>query len=202
MRYTQGARGRSQQVPAYGGRAGFFLGKAWLRCHPGAPSSGRPERRRLPGIGAPRAKGILIFRLLSRFWIPVVVLAVAIVGGFAVHRVHGYFASQKRESYADSNLESAKPFNPKRIIYQVFGPAGSSADISYFDVNSDPQRVDGAKLPWTLDISTTKPAVMGNLVAQGDGDSIGCRITVDGEVKAERVTNEVNAYTFCVVKSA
>jgi hypothetical protein len=131
-----------------------------------------------------------------------VVLAVVIVGGFAVHRVHGYFGSQKRESYADANLENAKPFNPKRIIYQVFGPAGSSADISYFDVNSDPQRVDGAKLPWTLDISTTKPTVMGNLVAQGDGDSIGCRITVDGEVKAERVTNEVDAYTFCVVKSA
>jgi hypothetical protein len=131
-----------------------------------------------------------------------VILAVVVVAGFAVHRVHGYFGSQKRESYADSNLENAKPFNPKRIIYQVFGPAGSSADISYFDVNSDPQRVDGAKLPWTLDISTTKPAVMGNLVAQGDGDSIGCRITVDGEVKAERVANEVDAYTFCVVKSA
>jgi hypothetical protein len=131
-----------------------------------------------------------------------VVLAVVIVGGFAVHRVHGYFGSQKRESYADANLENAKPFNPKRIIYQVFGPAGSSADISYFDVNSDPQRVDGAKLPWTLDISTTKPTVMGNLVAQGDGDSIGCRITVDGEVKAERFVNEVDAYTFCVVKSA
>ena len=131
-----------------------------------------------------------------------VVLAVVTVSTFAVYRVHGYFGSQKRESYADSNLESAKPFNPKRIIYQVFGPAGSSADISYFDVNSDPQRVDGAKLPWTLDISTTKPAVMGNLVAQGDSDSIGCRITVDGEVKAERVSNGVDAYTFCVVKSA
>ncbi len=131
-----------------------------------------------------------------------VVLAVVIVGGFAVYRVHGYFGSHKRESYADGNLENAKPFNPKRIIYEVFGPAGTVADISYFDVNSDPQRVDGAKLPWSLDISTTKPAVMGNLVAQGDSDSIGCRITVDGEVKAERVSNEVNAYTFCVVKSA
>jgi hypothetical protein len=147
-------------------------------------------------------KGIPIFRILSRFWIPMVVLAVAVVGGFLVYRVHGYFGSQKRESYADSNLESAKPFNPKRITYEVFGPAGTVADISYFDVNSDPQRVDGAQLPWSLHISTTKPAVMGNLVAQGDSDSIGCRITVDDEVKAERVSNEVNAYTFCVVKSA
>ncbi|MGA7050266.1 MAG: MmpS family protein [Mycobacterium sp.] len=131
-----------------------------------------------------------------------VVLAVVTVGAFAVYRVHGYFGSNKRESYADSNMESAKPFNPKRIIYEVFGPAGTVADISYFDVNSDPQRVNGASLPWTLDISTTKPAVMGNLVAQGDSDSIGCRITVDGEVKAERVSDGVDAYTFCVVKSA
>ena len=131
-----------------------------------------------------------------------VILAVVTVSAFAVDRVHGYFGSQKRESYADGNLETAKPFNPKRIIYQVFGPAGTVADISYFDVNSDPQRVNGAALPWTLDISTSKPAVMGNLVAQGDTDSIGCRITVDGEVKAERVSNGVDAYTFCVVKSA
>jgi hypothetical protein len=131
-----------------------------------------------------------------------VILAVVTVSAFAVYRVHGYFGSNKRESYADSNMESAKPFNPKRIIYEVFGPAGTVADIGYFDVNSDPQQVNGAKLPWTLDVSTTKPAVMGNLVAQGNSDSIGCRITVDGEVKAERVANEVDAYTFCVVKSA
>jgi hypothetical protein len=130
-----------------------------------------------------------------------VVLAVVVIGGFIVYRVHGYFGSEKRESYADSNLESPKPFNPKRITYEVFGPSGTVADISYFDVNSDPQRVDGAQLPWSLHISTTKPAVMGNLVAQGDGDSIGCRITVDGEVKAERSSSGVNAYTF-VVKSA
>ena len=29
---------------------------------------------------------------------------------------------------------------------------------------------------------------MGNIVAQGDSDSIGCRIVVDGEVKAERIS--------------
>lgn len=130
------------------------------------------------------------------------ILAVIVVGGFIVYRVHGYFGSEKRESYADSNLENPKPFNPKRITYEVFGPTGTVADISYFDVNADPQRVDGAPLPWSLHITTTKPAVMGNLVAQGDSNSIGCRITVDGEIKAERISNEVNAYTFCVVKSA
>jgi MmpS family membrane protein len=150
----------------------------------------------------PAVKGIPIFKVLSRTWIPLVILAVVVVGGFIVYRVHGYFGSEKRPSYADSNLKNPDPFNPKRIVYEVFGPAGTTADISYFDVNADPQRVDGAQLPWSLHISTTKAAVMGNLVAQGDSDSIGCRITVDDVVKAERVANEVNAYTFCVVKSA
>ncbi|OOK68804.1 membrane family protein [Mycobacterium kansasii] len=57
-------------------------------------------------------------------------------------------------------------------------------------------------LPWSLHFTTNLAAVMGNLVAQGDSDSIGCRITVDGVVKAEKVSHEVNAYTYCLVKSA
>ncbi|CAM4144317.1 hypothetical protein MB901379_00658 [Mycobacterium basiliense] len=139
--------------------------------------------------------------MLSRTWIVLVILAVVIVGGFAVHRVRGFFASEKRESYSDSNLDS-KPFDPKRITYEVFGPPGTVADISYFDVNSDPQLVEAAVLPWSLHFTTNLAAVMGNLVAQGNTNSIGCRITVDGKIKAERISNEVNAYTYCLVKSA
>ena len=30
------------------------------------------------------------------------------------------------------------------MTYQVFGPPGTLADISYFDVDADPQRVEGA----------------------------------------------------------
>ncbi|GFG63462.1 siderophore export accessory protein MmpS4 [Mycobacterium kubicae] len=140
--------------------------------------------------------------MLARTWIPLVILAVVIAGGFTVHRVRGFFASEKREAYSDSNLENSKPFNPKQISYEVWGPPGTVADISYFDVNSDPKRVDGAVLPWSLHVTTTLAAVMGNLVAQGNSDSIGCRITVDGVVKAEHVSNEVNAFTYCLVKSA
>jgi hypothetical protein len=43
---------------------------------------------------------------------------------------------------------------------------------------------------------------MGNVVAQGDSNRIGCRIVVDGQFKAERISNEVNAYTHCLVKGA
>jgi hypothetical protein len=43
---------------------------------------------------------------------------------------------------------------------------------------------------------------VGNVVAQGDSTSIGCRIVVDGQVKAERISNEVNAFTYCRVEGA
>jgi hypothetical protein len=39
-------------------------------------------------------------------------------------------------------------------------------------------------------------------VAQGDSSAIGCRITVNGEVKDENSSEGVNAQTFCLVKSA
>ncbi len=147
-------------------------------------------------------KGISIFRLLERVWIPLVIVVVVTLGGFAVWRIHGVFGSEKRPSYSDSANDDSKPFNPKRLTYEVFGPPGTVADISYFDVNADPKRVDGAPLPWTLKLTTTAASVVGNIVAQGDGNTIGCRIVVDGVVKAEKVTHEVNAFTFCVLKGA
>lgn len=57
-------------------------------------------------------------------------------------------------------------------------------------------------LPWSYTITTTLPAVFANVVAQGDSNSIGCRITVNGVVKDERIVNEVRAYTFCLDKSS
>ncbi len=115
-------------------------------------------------------------------------------------RLHGIFGSEKRPSYADSKIDESRPFDPKQLSYEVFGPSGTVADISYFDVNADPQHVDGAPLPWSLKITTSSPSVVGNVIAQGDSDSIGCRIVVDGVVKAERITHGVSAFTFCVLK--
>jgi hypothetical protein len=141
-------------------------------------------------------------RILRRVWIPVVVLAVISCGGFAVSRIHGAFGSAMRPSYAEGRVEDIRPFNPKQVVYEVFGPAGTVADISYFDVNSEPQQVDGAHLPWSFTITTTLPSIVGSVVAQGDSDSIGCRIVVNGELKAERYSNGVNAFTHCLVKGA
>jgi len=135
-------------------------------------------------------------------WIPLVILVVIAGGGFTVTRLHNIFGNEKRPSYADTKVNDTKPFNPKHLKYEIFGPPGTTADISYFDVNADPQRIEGAHLPWSLDMATTEATAVGSIVAQGDSNSIGCRIMVDGEVKAERISHEVNAFTFCLLKAA
>ena len=131
-------------------------------------------------------------------------VAVVVVAGagFCVYRLHGVFGSHRTGSAASGISNDIIPFNPKQVILEVFGAPGTVATINYLDVNAAPQRVDGATLPWSFTMTTTEPAVFANLVAQGNSDSIGCRITVNGEVKAERIVNEVNAYTFCLDKSS
>jgi hypothetical protein len=140
-----------------------------------------------------------IVRVLGRVWIPLVVLVVIVGGGFIVSRIHGLFGAEKRPSYESAQVGGGTSFDPKQMIYEVFGPAGTSANISYFDVNSQPQHVVDAALPWSLKITATSRSVVGSIVAQGDSDSIGCRIVVDGEVKVERISDEVSAYTHCLV---
>jgi hypothetical protein len=139
--------------------------------------------------------------VLKRVWLPLVVLAVIVGAGFAVVRVRTGFGSETPTAYSNST-ETGTVSTSKSLLYEVFGPVGTVADISYFDVNSDPRRVEGARLPWSLQITANAPAVMGNVVAQGDSDSIGCRIVVNGQVRVERISNEVNAYTHCLVKGA
>jgi hypothetical protein len=173
------------------------------------PTLLRPGRRPSPAPQARggsrnsrRNQGFRIVGVLRRLWIPLVILVVIGAGGLTVSRLHGIFGSEERPSYADTKINNTKPFNPKHLTYEVFGPPGTVAEISYFDVNGDPQRLDGARLPWSLQFAITAATATGSIVAQGDSASIGCRITVDGKVKAEKITHEVSAFTFCQLKDA
>lgn len=172
-----------------GSKRGFFRGR---RRTPAPQGQAGPGKTRRP-------VGVAIFRVLKRLWIPLMIVAVVAAGGLTVARLHGIFGSEKRPSYADTRQQDTKPFNPKHVKYEVFGPAGSTADISYFDANGEPQHINGISLPWTFDISTTLPSIVGNVVAQGDSDSLGCRILVDDVVKIERISHELNAFTYCVL---
>lgn len=151
---------------------------------------------------ANRAEAIRILQALKRFWIPLVLVALASVGGFTVWRIHDIFGSPQQPSYADAQGGNTKPAKSKQLVYEVFGPPGTLADISYFDANSEPQWLTGVPLPWSLSFDASSAAIIGNLAAQGDSNSIGCRLVIDGEIKDERISNEVNAYTFCLLKAA
>jgi Mycobacterium membrane protein len=140
--------------------------------------------------------------LVRRWWIVLVAVAVVAIAGFSVYRLHGIFGSDNNVSAAGGISNEIVPFNPKHVLLEVFGPPGTVATINYLDVNAAPQRVDNTTLPWSHTITTTEPAVFANLVAQGDSDSIGCRITVNGVVKDERFVNKLDAYTFCLDKSS
>ncbi|WP_156616851.1 MmpS family transport accessory protein [Mycobacterium sp. 852014-52144_SCH5372336] len=135
-------------------------------------------------------------------WIPLLILVVLLAGGFTVSRLQGVFGNEHRPSYADTERQEARPYDPKYLVYEVFGPPGTVADISYFNENADPELVEGASLPWSFSFPITETAGVGNIAAQGTGNSIGCRIIVDDEVKSERVREGVNAFTFCLLKAA
>ena len=139
--------------------------------------------------------------VVKRVWILLVIVVVVAVAGFCVYRFRGFFGAHDNPSASTGISDDTKPFNPKRVMYEVFGPPGTVATINYLDVNAQPQRVDDFTLPWTYKVTTTAPAVSVNVVAQGDSDTISCRITVNDVVKDERTVNEVNAQTFCLVKS-
>lgn len=146
-------------------------------------------------------KGFSVSSLVRRGWMVPVTAVVVALAGFGVYRLHGIFGSHNDTSTPTGMLNESVPFNPKHVIYEVFGEAGAVATINYQDIHAAPQRVDHAPLPWKYEITTTDPAVIANLTAQGNGSTLGCRIVINGDVKDERTVNEVNAYTFCLDKS-
>jgi Mycobacterium membrane protein len=149
-----------------------------------------------------RVKGFSLTRVIRRNWIVLVAVVIVAVAGLCVYRLHGIFGSHNNTSAGGGISEQTEPFNPKHITLEVFGGPGAVATINYVDINFQPRQVLNAALPWSLTMVTTQPGAFSNLVAQGNSASLGCRITVDGEVKDERIVNAVNAYTFCLVKSA
>jgi len=139
--------------------------------------------------------------VLRQGWMVLVAVLVVAVAGFGIYRLHGIFGSHNNNSANGGLANEIVPFNPKQVVLEVFGAPGAVATINYLDVNAQPQQVKDVPLPWSFTITTTEPAVVANVVAQGNGDTLGCRITINGEVKDQRTVNKVDAYTFCLDKS-
>jgi hypothetical protein len=139
-------------------------------------------------------------RALKHAWIPLLLIVVLAVSGLVVSRLHKMFASENLNAGAGAGIEIVQ-FNPKVMVYDVYGSPGTTAQISYFDPDANVHLLT-APLPWSITLSTTLPTVSANLMAQTDGDEIGCRVTVNGTVREEQSASGVHAQTYCLVKSA
>jgi Mycobacterium membrane protein len=145
-------------------------------------------------------KAIPVGRGLKKVWIPLVLLVVLAVSAVVVLRLHKQFASQDLNAGAGAGIDIVQ-FNPKIMVYDVYGAPGTTALIGYFDPDANVHIVT-VPLPWSITLSTTLPTVSASLMAQTDSDQIGCRVTVNGTVREEQSANGVNAQTYCLVKSA
>ncbi|MDP7739596.1 MmpS family transport accessory protein [Mycobacterium paragordonae] len=143
-----------------------------------------------------------MFRLLARTWVPLIVVTAVVLGGVAVYQLRGVFGSDEIFSATGATAGPLQPSHVKRVIYEVYGPGGSAGSVSYLDQDARPQQASFSSLPWSLTITTTVPAVIANVVAQGSGGEIGCRIRVDSVVKNERSSTGYHAQTSCLVKAA
>jgi hypothetical protein len=75
--------------------------------------------------------------------------------------------------------------------------------LVWADVDGHPHRVDLTTLPWSHEETTTLTVVSASISAQvHGGDHVGCRILVNGVVRAEQSETRQDAHVFCLVKSA
>lgn len=143
-----------------------------------------------------------VSKFALRQWIVIVAIVVVALVGFTVNRLHGIFGSDNEISRPGSDALENTGYNPKQVLFEVFGSPGSVATINYLDIHAQPQHVDNVPLPWSQALTTDDPTLYADLRAQGDGDTISCRITVNGIVKDERSSDNVNGYIACLDKTA
>jgi Mycobacterium membrane protein len=143
-----------------------------------------------------------IRRAAARQWAVLMAIIVVVLVVSGVYRLHGIFGSQDQTSRPSADSPENTGFDPKRVHLQVLGDPGARATINFLDEHAQPQRVDDAPLPWSHELVTEDTTLLADVRAQGDSSSIACRITVNGIVKDERSSNEVNGYIACLDKTA
>lgn len=145
-------------------------------------------------------KSFPVGRWLKKLWIPLVLIVVLAISGLVVSRLHKMFASEDLNANAGAGIEIVQ-FNPKVLVYDVYGAPGDTAEISYFDPDANVHSIT-APLPWSITLSTTLPTVSASLMARAEGQQVGCRVTVNGTVRDDKTADGINAQTYCLVKSA
>ena len=146
---------------------------------------------------SPRSVGRTV---LARVWLPLVAVVVIGVGAVAMLKVHEF---SNPEAVITVNTPAAPPeFNLKRITYELSGSVGQGGMLVWVDVDGHPHQVDLTTLPWSHTEATTLTVVSGSISAQVHGGQVGCRLLVNGVVRAEQSDDHQDAHVYCIVKSA
>lgn len=140
-------------------------------------------------------------KLLKRAWIPLAVAVVLALGGFAVDRLHGFFPGNAAGPKVDPR-DQTPPYAAKSATYEILGPPGTAGVVNWMDGQAQPQKANFTTLPWSLTITARLPGIFAYVVAQGDGDYLGCRISVDGRLVDQQQSDKRNAAIACLDKSA
>ncbi|MBI3690546.1 MAG: hypothetical protein HY239_07805, partial [Mycolicibacterium aromaticivorans] len=75
-------------------------------------------------------------KALRRAWIPLLIVVVVAIAAFGVFRLHGVFGKTELTRPGSGLANDTKPFNPKQVTYQIFGPEGAVATINYLDLDA------------------------------------------------------------------
>jgi Mycobacterium membrane protein len=140
-------------------------------------------------------------QLVNKLWVQMVTLVVVVVAGVAINSFHGIFGSQDLTKSSGNKFVIAQ-FNPKNIKYEVFGEFSGWGRVSYWNVESKPVEVNLTALPWSHIVTTTMTTATADITAQAAGGNIGCRITIDDQVRSEHTATGDHAGVWCQVLSA
>lgn len=139
---------------------------------------------------------------ISKLWLLAVVLVVIAIVGYGVNTVRHLNEAITNPPAASAIPATVVQINPKNVTYEVFGSLGGGGKVTYADLNSQPIEVTLASLPWSHSETTMASSASLSLVAQVDGDSVGCRILVDGQVRDEQSVSHESAAVACTVTAA
>jgi len=140
-------------------------------------------------------------RVIGRVWLPVLTVAVVSTAGVSIHLLHGIFGSQDLTKSSGNKFVIAQ-FNPKNIKYEIFGDFGGWGRVTYWNTDSKPVDISLTALPWSHVETTTMTTATADVTAQAAGGHIGCRITIDNEIRAEHTATGEHAGVWCQVLSA
>jgi hypothetical protein len=134
---------------------------------------------------------------------PLVAVVALSLGAVLMWKVHQFSAPPPVITVLPP--QAPPEFSPKRVTYELSGSIGEGGMLVWADVNGHPHRVNLTTLPWkyTPEPPTTLTVVSASISAQVRGSGqLGCRILVNGVVRAEQSDTHQDAHVFCLVKSA